>query len=93
MGTHRGHVDLGACVRRCKFRDCSHTVEPGCAVRAALADGSLDTHRWQTYLRMQRASAHVVRRVSRDAQRRQKTDFKKITQALRQRVREKSGEE
>jgi ribosome biogenesis GTPase len=85
--------DVAAVAGQCKFRDCSHTVEPGCAVRAALADGSLDGARWQTYLRMQRAAAHEVRRVSRDAQLRQKTDFKKITKALRQRVREKSGED
>jgi len=85
--------DVSAVAARCKFRDCSHTVEPGCAVQAALADGSLDVNRWQTYLRMQRAAAHEVRRVNPDAQRRQKTDFKKITKALRQRVREKSGEE
>ena len=32
-----------------------------------LADGSLDSIRWQTYLRMQRTAAHEVRRVSRDA--------------------------
>jgi len=85
--------DVAAVAAQCKFRDCSHTVEPGCAVRAALADGSLDPVRWQTYLRMQRAAAHEVRRVNPDAQRRQKTDFKKLTKALRQRVREKSGDE
>ena len=85
--------DVAAVAARCKFRDCAHTVEPGCAVRAALADGSLDATRWQTYLRMQRAAAHEVRRVNPDAQRRQKTDFKKITRALRQRVHEKTGEE
>jgi ribosome biogenesis GTPase / thiamine phosphate phosphatase len=85
--------DVSAVAAQCKFRDCSHTVEPGCAVLAALADGSLDPGRWQTYLRMQRAAAHEVRRVNPDAQRRQKTDFKKITKALRQRVRDKTGEE
>jgi ribosome biogenesis GTPase len=85
--------DVAAVAARCRFRDCSHTVEPGCAVRAALADGSLESVRWQTYLRMQRTAAHEVRRVNPDAQRRQKTDFKKLTKALRQRVREKSGDE
>jgi ribosome biogenesis GTPase len=42
---------------------------------------------------MQRTAAHEVRRVSRDAQQAQKKDYKKLTKALRQRVREKSGEE
>ena len=85
--------DVTAVAGRCKFRDCAHTVEPGCAVQAALADGSLSGERWQAYLRMQRASAYEVRRTSLSAQQRQKTDFKKITKALRGRVREKAGEE
>ncbi|HEX2862163.1 MAG TPA: ribosome small subunit-dependent GTPase A [Lacunisphaera sp.] len=85
--------DVSAVTARCRFRDCSHSVEPGCAVTAALADGSLDLARWQTYQRLQRAAAHEVRRVSRDAQLRQKVDFKKLTKALRRRVREKSGDE
>jgi ribosome biogenesis GTPase len=84
--------DVTAVAARCKFRDCSHTVEPGCAVQAALADGSLDGARWQAYLRMQRASAYEVRRTSLTAQQRAKGDHKKAVKALRGRVREKSGE-
>ena len=34
------------------FNDCSHTNEPGCAVRAALEDGSLREDRWKTYLQL-----------------------------------------
>jgi ribosome biogenesis GTPase len=85
--------DVAAVAARCKFRDCSHGVEPGCAVQAALADGSLTSERWQAYLRMQRASAYEVRRVSKEAQHLQKRDLKKMTKALRGRVREKAGEE
>ncbi len=85
--------DVTALAGQCKFRDCAHTGEPGCAVQAALADGSLDSSRWQAYLRMQRASAYEVRRTDRPAQQRQKSDVKKLTKSLRQRVREKQGEE
>jgi len=86
-------ADVAELTRRCRFSDCSHTVEPGCAVQAALADGSLPLERWQAYQRMQRATAHEVRRTDRVAQHRQRADAKKMTKALRQRVREKSGEE
>ena len=85
--------DVAALAGRCKFRDCAHTGEPGCAIQAALADGSLDSARWQAYLRMQRASAYEVRRTDRAAQQRQKTDHKKAVKAMRQRVHEKHGEE
>lgn len=36
----------------CRFSDCSHTTEPGCAVRAALADGTLDGARWESYRKL-----------------------------------------
>jgi ribosome biogenesis GTPase len=86
-------ADVAEIAARCKFRDCTHTVEPGCAVQAALADGSLDLGRWQSYLRMGRATAHETRRHDRLAQQQHKTRFKKLTKGLRQRVREKSGED
>jgi len=42
-------VELSA---KCRFRDCTHTVEPGCAVREAVANGILDERRLQNYLKM-----------------------------------------
>src|SRR6202012_3640306 len=33
----------------CRFRDCAHDKEPGCAVQAALADGTLDGGRWRSF--------------------------------------------
>jgi ribosome biogenesis GTPase len=53
-------VDLLA--QGCRFRDCAHDKEPGCAVRAALADGSLDAERWASFQKLQRELAHVVRK-------------------------------
>ena len=85
--------DVTAVTTRCKFPDCAHTVEPGFAVQAALADGSLDAARWEAWQRMQRAAAHEVRRVNPEARQLHRKDWKKITKQLRQRVREKSGEE
>jgi ribosome biogenesis GTPase len=85
--------DVAVIAARCKFRDCQHTVEPGCAVQAALKDGSLDPLRWQGYLRMQRATVHEVRRVDRPAQTQHRSQMKKLTKSLRQRVSEKHGED
>jgi ribosome biogenesis GTPase / thiamine phosphate phosphatase len=38
----------------CRFSDCSHEHEPGCAVKAALADGSLPAERFASYRKLQR---------------------------------------
>jgi ribosome biogenesis GTPase / thiamine phosphate phosphatase len=40
--------------RRCRFSDCAHDQEPGCAVREALEDGSLPRERWESYSKLQR---------------------------------------
>lgn len=47
--------ELAALAPRCRFRDCSHRVEPGCAVQAALAAGTLDRRRFESYCRMHAA--------------------------------------
>ena len=46
--------DVTSLFGQCRFNDCSHTNEPGCAVLAALQDGSLSGERWQTYLQLHR---------------------------------------
>lgn len=38
----------------CRFADCTHLHEPGCAVQAAIADGSLDGERFDSYIKLQR---------------------------------------
>jgi ribosome biogenesis GTPase len=46
--------DVEEIASQCKFSDCSHGSEPGCAVREALADGTLPHERWQSYVKLQR---------------------------------------
>lgn len=45
-------TEIEALTERCKFRDCRHQREPGCAVRAAIEDGSLDAQRFAHYLKL-----------------------------------------
>lgn len=54
--------DVEELAQACKFRDCSHVNEPGCAVQAAVAEGSLAKHRLESYLRLKDESAEVRRR-------------------------------
>jgi len=44
-----GYADVEELFTDCRFSDCNHETEPGCAVLAALADGSLARERWEQY--------------------------------------------
>jgi ribosome biogenesis GTPase len=54
--------DIEALAATCRFGDCRHEAEPGCAVRAALEDGRLDGDRWRNWGKLQRELAHLGRR-------------------------------
>jgi len=54
--------DLAELFEHCRFADCAHGREPGCAVQAALAGGDLEERRWASYLKMQRELAALARR-------------------------------
>jgi len=47
-----GFADIEALAEQCKFRDCRHAREPGCAVRAAIEAGTLDPQRFANYLKL-----------------------------------------
>jgi ribosome biogenesis GTPase / thiamine phosphate phosphatase len=47
-------ADVAELARECRFSDCAHGQEPGCAVRAALGNGSLPQIRWESYGKLQR---------------------------------------
>jgi ribosome biogenesis GTPase len=51
-GIERAFADVFALMDSCRFRDCKHVSEPGCAVRAAVAAGSLDEARLESMRRL-----------------------------------------
>ena len=58
--------DIEALASRCRFDDCAHKSEPGCAVRAALDGGSLPADRYASYRKLEREEAFITSK--RDAQ-------------------------
>lgn len=58
-------ADLEELAATCRFDDCAHSSEPGCAVKAALAEGSLPLRRWESWQQLRRESA--VMSLRRDA--------------------------
>ena len=51
-GIERAFADVFELMEHCRFRDCKHDQEPGCAVRAALEEGSLDPSRFANLERL-----------------------------------------
>ncbi|MCC6334850.1 MAG: ribosome small subunit-dependent GTPase A [Myxococcales bacterium] len=49
--------DVEALARSCRFADCRHDAEPGCAVKAALEDGTLPEERFASWVELQREMA------------------------------------
>ncbi|MDF3982751.1 ribosome small subunit-dependent GTPase A [Luteibacter sp. PPL201] len=45
-------ADIEALAAQCRFADCGHGNEPGCAIQAALASGELSPQRWRNYLKL-----------------------------------------
>ena len=54
-------ADLALLARQCQFNDCQHTGEPGCAVQAAIKDGTLAPDRLQRWQKLQREDAYFNR--------------------------------
>ncbi len=50
-------ADIQAYAEQCKFGDCRHQTEPGCAVQQAVASGDLDQRRLNNYLKLLREEA------------------------------------
>ena len=48
-GLGEAFADVELFLGKCRFSDCKHESEPGCAVRAAIESGELDVQRWESY--------------------------------------------
>jgi ribosome biogenesis GTPase len=62
-GIEEAFDDVARLFADCRFSDCAHDREPGCAVRAALEDGTLAPDRWESYLKLQEELEQLERRL------------------------------
>lgn len=75
--------DVSSYAAACRYSDCSHGSEPGCAVQQALADGSLDPERFDRYRRMMAESARLRLRSQEREYRQSNRAFTKANKAGR----------
>jgi ribosome biogenesis GTPase len=82
-------ADIERLANDCRFRDCRHRQEPGCAVRAAVEEGQLSSGRLESYHKLQDEQAHQLRQVDQRAQLEERRRWKVLTKAANKRIREK----
>lgn len=75
--------DIEALAAECRFNDCGHTREPGCAVQAALESGVLDPGRWRNFQKLQRELSHQERKEDRVARETERKRWIAISKAQR----------
>ncbi len=76
-------ADIAELASECRFSDCAHSTEPGCAVRDALETGALDPDRWRNYLKLQRELRAIEARSDRRIQREMKSRWRSRTREVR----------
>lgn len=57
-GMETAFSDIEELIRGCKFSNCTHVNEPGCKIREALANGTLDESRWKSYQKLLTENAY-----------------------------------
>jgi ribosome biogenesis GTPase len=76
-------ADVTALAGACRFRDCRHESEPGCAVKAAVDAGDLDAGRYESFLKLQAEQAATARLRDERAQIVAKRQARTISRAIR----------
>jgi ribosome biogenesis GTPase len=82
-------ADIDELAAQCRFGDCAHAREPGCAVRVALESGALDPARFESYRKLR--GEVEVQAESLETQLKRKGHAKVMNKALGQRLNEKYG--
>lgn len=84
-GLSEAFSDVEQYFGQCRFSNCSHGSEPGCAVQAALASGELSPARWESYQKLQREASYSGNQTDYLRQKQEKfTQIAKFSKALQQ---------
>jgi len=86
-GASRTFADIDELAGDCAFSDCRHEREPGCAVRAAVAEERLDEARLRSYHKLEREQQHIARKHDQALDLQEKRKWKLVQKANRQRQR------
>ena len=84
QGVAQTFADIDALAAKCRFGDCRHEGEPGCAVLESVSAGSLDAARLENRRKLLREQEFLRRKVDPEARQEQKEQWKQLHRAQRQ---------
>jgi len=76
--------DISHLAGQCRFRDCTHETEPGCAIRKAMDEGTLEESRFKSFQKLRKEIAYQNRRIDEGEQRKEKERIKRISREIKQ---------
>jgi ribosome biogenesis GTPase / thiamine phosphate phosphatase len=83
-GVSGSFSDIESLSEECRFRDCRHENEPGCAVQMAIEAGSLDRERLGSYQKLLKELSYLERKVDKKAQAHEKKQWKNLSKQIKQ---------
>lgn len=76
--------DIEELAEKCRFNDCSHSGEPGCAIQAALEDGALKQARWESYIKLRKEIRYAELKENGELRQSEKARWKSISKFQKQ---------
>ncbi len=83
-GVEQAFSDIEALTAQCRYGNCGHTTEPGCAVQAAIAEGRLAADRLENQRKLQREQEFLRRKIDPEARQQEKERVKVLHRGARQ---------
>ena len=93
VGVETAFAEIASLAASCRFTDCSHEGEPGCAVRGAIVSGTLPAERFDSYRRLVREARSVERRTDPRARAEERRRWRAIHASVGRHMKMKYGEE
>ncbi|WP_409229133.1 ribosome small subunit-dependent GTPase A [Gudongella sp. SC589] len=89
-GMEENFQDIESTAKTCRFRDCSHNNEPGCAIRDAIRTGEISETRWNNYQKLKKEAAFARTKEEKSARVQKKLQEKKFGKMLKDHKNNKS---
>lgn len=88
-GILHAFADIDALAAQCRFTNCNHEVEPGCAVLAAILRGTVELERLENWRKLRREMEFLERKIDPAARQEEKQRIKQVMRGMRKMYRER----